>query len=70
MTMVPPVPRPVPQAAMLLESRGMSSSAQSNSVPLASLPLKRSPTLRILVEEPPGMIALILRPSSGPPQRS
>jgi hypothetical protein len=70
MTMVPPVPRPVPHAAMLLESSGMSSSAQSNSVPLASLPLKRSPTLRILVEEPPGMIALILRPSSGPPQRS
>ena len=70
MTMVPPVPSPVPQAAILFESSGISSSAQSNSCPLASLPLKRSPNFKILVEDPPGIIALNVRPSRGPPQKS
>ncbi|OQB81857.1 MAG: hypothetical protein BWX86_02938 [Verrucomicrobia bacterium ADurb.Bin122] len=70
MTITPPEPPMVPQAANESKSMGMSATLHSTVEPSFCLILKVSPQRRILAEEPPGMMALKVRPGSGPPQMS
>ena len=69
-TITPPEPPIVPQAARVSKSMGMSSTVSVREVPSLFFSVKVSPNLRIFAEEPPGITALNVRPGNGPPQTS
>lgn len=69
-TIIPHEPIAVPHCMNDAESSGMSSTLLSDVVPSAFFTVNFSSQRRIFIDDPPGIIALNLRPGSGPPQRS